>query len=99
LGESRRSVRTEIDKRRVVEQKLGDVAEDLSVANLDVARLPRQNRATKQDDRPGNRKAAMRGQDPGKYQGETNRGPHQSTSSGFTAQYKDHDDNKSPVST
>jgi hypothetical protein len=97
LGKSRQSVRTEIDKRRIVEQKLSDVAEDLRLANLDVARLSKQNRESKQNERPANRKAEMRGRDLGMYQAQTNGEPRQSTSSGFTAQYKDNK-NKSPVS-
>jgi hypothetical protein len=47
FGESRQLVRTEIDKRRIVDQKLSDVAEDLRLANLDVARLSKQNRENK----------------------------------------------------
>jgi hypothetical protein len=72
LGESRKLVRTAIDKRRVVEQKLSDVVEDLRLANLDVARLHRQNRANRQDERPANRDAEMRGKDLGRYQTQTN---------------------------
>jgi hypothetical protein len=98
LGESRKSVSTEMDKRRVVEQKLSNVAGDLRLANLDVARLHRQNRANRLEERPANRNGKMRGKDLGRYQTQTNGEPHQSTLSSFTAQYKDNK-NKSPVST
>jgi hypothetical protein len=48
LGESQKLVRTKIDERRIVEQKkLSNVAEDLRLANLDVPRLHRQNRANR----------------------------------------------------
>jgi hypothetical protein len=97
LGESQQSVRTKIDKRRIVEQKLSNVAEDLRLANLDVARLSKQNRENRQNERPANRKAEMTGRDLGRYQAQTNGEPRQSTSSGFTAQYRDNE-NKSPVS-
>jgi L,D-peptidoglycan transpeptidase YkuD (ErfK/YbiS/YcfS/YnhG family) len=90
-------VRTEIDKRRIVEQKLSDIAEDFRLANLDVARLSKQNRENKQKERLANSKAEMRGRDLGRYQAQTNGEPRQLTSSGFTAQYKDNE-NKSPVS-
>jgi hypothetical protein len=92
LGASRKSMRTEIDKGRVVEQKLSDVAEDLRLKIWT-------NRANRQDERPANRDTEMRGNDLGRYQTETNRGPRQSTLSGFTAQYKDTENNKRPVST
>jgi hypothetical protein len=97
LGKSQKSVRTEIDMRRIVEQKLSNVAEDLRLANLDVARLSKQNRESKQNERPANREAEMRGRDLGREQAQTNGEPHQSTLSDFTAQYKD-TQNKSPVS-
>jgi hypothetical protein len=74
LGESQKSVRTEIDKRRVVEQKLSDIAEDLRLANLDVARFHRQNRANRQDERTANRDAKMRGRGLGRYQTQIKRG-------------------------
>jgi hypothetical protein len=97
LVESQQSVRTEIDKRKIVKQKLSNVAEDLKLANLDVACLSKQNRENKQNKRPSHRKAEMKGKDLGRYQVQTNREPRQLTLSGFTAQYKDNE-NKSPVS-